>query len=131
MSEAALNKEQVLSIFREFQTENPGYEILIVLSAEGILEFSSDEGFCTPEEAKNLLKAWKEHESAVIIGEDRFPILSWEELQFAARNVRGKGVLVGAKTKTNRYVVIKISAETKAAPTIAAIKVNRWSWNLI
>ena len=117
--------------FQAFQEENPGFEILLALSAEGNLEFTTEDAFCSPEDAQKMFKAWHEHGSAVVIGEDRFPILSWEELQFAARNVRGKGSLVGAKTKSGRYGIAKLSGSAKLAPTIAAIKFNRWSWDII
>ncbi len=131
MCPEALQSDEIVSKFREYQTSHAGSEILLILTNKGELEFSTDPTFCSQEDAQNLLKAWLSRESAAQIGEDRYPILSWEELQFAARNIHGKGALVGCKTKTNRYVVVKLAPTSKEAPTIAAIHLNRWSWNLI
>lgn len=131
MNSATFDSDELNAQFLQFQLENPGFDSIIVLSPEGKLEYVSDPAICSEQEAAQLFHAWKEHQSAVILGEDRFPILSWEELQFAARNVKGKGMLVGSRTKTNRYVVIKLGPTAKIAPTIAAIQVNRWAWNVV
>ena len=129
MSENSLNIEKILAEYAQFQADNPGFAEIIILTSTGELEYGSDPTFCSKEEAKPLFDAWMNHGSAVEIGGNRYPVLSWEVMQFAARNVKGKGALVGCKTKTDRYVVVHL--EAKVAPTMAAIKFNRWSWDVI
>jgi hypothetical protein len=133
-SPARLDPVRISQLFKQFQSEHKGYEVLLIFTPKGDLEFTSDEGFLSPKDVQNLYKAWQEHEPAFFIGEDRFPILSWAELQFAASNIKGKGIVVGTKTKTNRFVVMKVDPGTKWEPNIAnyAVKMlNQWSWDLI
>ena len=74
---------------------------MLILKSDGSLEYISDATFCTQEQAKELFDAWMNHKSACMLGEDRYAILSWEIYQLAGRNVKGKGAIVGAKTKTD------------------------------
>ena len=93
----------------------------------------TEEGFFSSEEARQLFFAWQNHEDAFFIGEERFPILSWNETQFAARNIKSKLIIVGTKTRTNRYVVMKVDPGTLWQPNIAALAstmLNLWSRNL-
>lgn len=131
MSTEKLNIEHVMTEYKTFQEQNQSFGELIILSPNGNLEYTHPSEFCSDSEAQSLFEAWKNHGSAAVIGEDRYPIISWEELQFAARNVKGKGALVGCKTKTNRYIVVHLLPGAKDGPTTAAIKLNRWSWSII
>ena len=131
MSAEKLDFEKFLAEYRDFQQEHPSFGEIFILSSTGGLEFCSPADYCTEAEAQVLLDSWQNHGSAAVIGEDRYPIISWEELQFAARNVRGKGALIGCKTKSDRYVVIHLLPGAKDGPTTAAIKLNRWSWQII
>ena len=129
----ALNIDKISRAFQNLQQDNMGYERLIVLSHEGTMEFTTDPDLCSPDEAVGLYQAWKGHRPAVMMGDHRFPILSWGELQFAAGKRDGNGYLVGSKTKTNRYAVVKINPGKERTPNIAALAatiVNRWAWNL-
>jgi ethanolamine utilization protein EutA len=131
---SSLNPEKIIQSFKQFQAEHIGYEILVVLTPEGELEFTTDKSFLTPKDAKNILKAWQEHEPAFVIGENRFPIVSWDQFLFAASNTKGKGIVVGTKTKTNRFILMKVDPGTKMKPNIAALAaklLNQWSWELI
>ena len=131
MTSSALNIPKIMDQYQQFCDQNGGFDTILILTSTGDLEYISDKNFCTPAQAKDLYNAWINHESAVTMGNDRYPILNWEILQFAARNVHKKGALVGCKTKTNRYVVCHLSPQSNNAPTIAAIKLNRFSWNVI
>jgi hypothetical protein len=118
----------------KFQKENPGHDVLFILSPDGELEFTSDYKFVTPSEAKKLYNAWKEHESAFFIGEKRFAILSWNELLFAAQSIKGKMIIVGSKTKSNCFALMKVDPGTLWQPNVAALsskRLNEWAWNLI
>ena len=98
-----MDAEQIKNKYQEFQDANNGFAEAMILSKEGKILFSLDPNYITEDEAKNFMDAWLTKKSAVIIGDNRFPILSHEEIQFAARNVKGKGALVGTKTKENHY----------------------------
>ncbi len=122
--------DKLKSKYLEFQTENEGFGNLILLSKEGEIIFSLDPNFIGGTEAKELMDSWLNHKSAFVIGENRYPILSWEELQFAARNVKGKGAIIGTRTKSNEYTLVHLSPASKIAPTMGSIKLNRWVWDL-
>ncbi|MFX1237144.1 MAG: ethanolamine ammonia-lyase reactivating factor EutA, partial [Promethearchaeota archaeon] len=130
-----LNIEEVLKAFKDFQQENDGYDKLLVLNSKGEIELTSNPDFCTAKEAKNLLNAWKEHEAFFTIANNRYPILSSEDFQFAAGSNQSNGYLVGSKTKSNRYVLVNVTkGPILMKPNIArvaAIDVNKWSWDLI
>ena len=55
-NESTLNIEEIQQAFQAFQEENPGFETLLVLSSDGILEYSTDTAFCSVEDGKNLLR---------------------------------------------------------------------------
>jgi len=124
-----LDENQFNAEFGQFQQEFPGFGELILLTKEGKIVFSTKSGFFTDEDAKTLINTWFTHQSAVVWGTDRFPILNWEELQFAARNVHGKGALVGTKTKSGLYAVVHIKPDGSIPPSLGAIHLNRWIWN--
>lgn len=126
-----MEAEQIIEKYKEFQDANNGFEELMMFSKEGDLLFSLNPNYITETEAKNLMEAWLNKQSAVVIGNIRYPILSHEILQFAARNVKGQGALVGTKTNEDHYVVAHLSASSRFPPTIAAINLNRWAWNLL
>jgi ethanolamine utilization protein EutA len=126
--------EKITKAFKEFQAQHKGYESIFILTPEGNFEFTTENKYWSPENARDIFNAWQKHESAFFIGQDRFPIVSWANLQFAARNTQDKGIVVGTKTKTNRYIVMKVAPGTKREPNIAALAatlLNQWSWNLI
>ena len=131
MNANELDMDRILAEYQKFQELHPSYSEIIIISPNGGLEYCSHKDFCSEEDVKALFDAWMNHGPAAVLSGDRYPILSWEELQFAARNVRGKGALVGCKTKTHRYVLIHLNPNAKEAPTTAAIKLNRWSWDVI
>ncbi|MBN1801482.1 MAG: ethanolamine ammonia-lyase reactivating factor EutA [Candidatus Lokiarchaeota archaeon] len=130
-----LDIDKTLNAFEDFQQNHEGYEKLLILNSKGEIELSSDPNFCTAEEARNLLSAWKEHKAFFTIGDNRYPILSSEELQFAAGSNQSNGYIVGSKTKNNRYALVNITkGPILMRPNIArvaAIDVNKWSWDLI
>ncbi|UYP46280.1 hypothetical protein NEF87_002565 [Candidatus Lokiarchaeum ossiferum] len=126
-----METEQIIEKYKEFQDANNGFEELMIFSEKGDLLFSLNPNYITEIEAKSLMEAWLTKQSAVVIGEVRYPILSHEILQFAARNVKGQGALVGTKTKKDNYVVAHLNATSRFPPTIAAINLNRWAWNLL
>lgn len=126
-----MNEEKIKSEYLEFQNEHEGFGNLMVLNNEGQILFSLDPNFASKEEGKALMDAWLNNKSAIKIGEKRYPILSWEEIQFAARNVKDKDALIGCKVKSKNYVVVHLEKGAKISPAIASIALNRWSWDKI
>ncbi len=131
----AIDCDKIIEAFKAFQQEHEGYDKLLVLNSRGEIALSSDPNFCTQEEAGKLLNAWKKHEAFFTIGNNRYPILSSEDFQFAAGSNNSNGYLVGSKTKSNLYILVNITkGSILMKPNIArvaAIDVNKWSWNLI
>lgn len=117
--------------FEEFQQEFPDFDLFFILNSTGEILYSSEPDKVNPEQTQDLMHAWLNRESACQLGEDRYPILSWEPLQFAARNVKGKGAIVGTITQSSYYLLAHLKLGAKLAPAIGAIQLNRKFWKLI
>jgi ethanolamine utilization protein EutA len=132
LKRAELDHTTIPQLFSAFQAEHPGYEALLILSSNGDLEFSSDPRLWTASDIAGMLKAWQGHEPAFVLGDNRYPILTWDDFQFAACNKESKAIIVGTKTKSNRYVILKCDPGTQWAPNIASyvVKVLKlWAWD--
>ena len=126
-----MDEEKIKTEYATFQDEHEGFGDFAILNRNGEVIFRLNQNFVTDEEGKILMDAWLNHKSAVEWTNKRYPILSWEEIQFAARNVKDKDALIGCITKSKNFIVVHLKAGAKAAPAIAAIALNRWSWDKI
>ncbi|MFW9936342.1 MAG: hypothetical protein ACFFD5_01750 [Candidatus Thorarchaeota archaeon] len=110
---------------REFE----GVEEVFLLNSEGNIEFKSEDFKLTSEEAKGILNAWKQKESALKFQDSRFAILKNDEIQLAAKNiVGGKGNIVGSVTKEGDYLI----AHTRDEGMIIlewSIFINKVAWS--
>jgi len=106
-----------------------GVEEVFVLNKEGELLFKSSEFSLPPEEAKEILLAWKEKRPSLKFQEKRYAILKNDELQLAAKNItEGKGNIVGSITKEGVYLI----AHTQDKGLILlewAIHINKVAWS--
>ena len=109
--------------------EYEGMEQIFVLSPEGEIIFKSEDFSLSNEEAKAILKAWKESETALMFQGNRYAILKNDEIQLAAKNiVGGKGNIVGSVTKEGDYVI----AHTQDKGLIVlewSIFINKIAWS--
>ena len=116
--------DYLVSELREFE----GMEEIFVLDSSGNILFKSEDFQLTSEEAKAILKAWREKESALMFQDLRFAILKNDEIQLAAKNiVGGKGNIVGSVTKEGDYLI----AHTQEEGLIAlewSIFINKVAW---
>lgn len=110
---------------REFE----GVEEVFLLNSEGNIIFKSEDFKLTSEEAKGILNAWKQKESALKFQDSRFAILKNDEIQLAAKNiVGGKGNIVGSVTKEGDYLI----AHTRDEGMIIlewSIFINKVAWS--
>lgn len=109
--------------------EYDGMEEIFVLSPESKILFKSEEFQLSDEEAKAILKAWKENEPALMFQSYRYAILKNDEIQLAAKNiVGGKGNIVGSVTKEGEYII----AHTQDMGLILlewSIFINKVAWS--
>ena len=109
--------------------EFEGMEEIFVLDPNGNILFKSEDFQLSDEEAKAILKAWKEKESALLFQNHRFAILKNDEIQLAAKNiVGGKGNIVGSITKGGDYLL----ARTRDEGMIVlewSIFINKVAWS--
>ena len=126
-----MDTEKLHEDYHQFQETNEGFAEMMILTNEGTILFLTDSTFLSAEDARNVMDAWLNRKSAAVVGEDRYPILSWEAIQFAARNVNGKGALIGCLTKSGDYIVVHLTPKCRTPPAIAAINLNRWSWHIV
>ncbi|MHA2001529.1 MAG: hypothetical protein ACTSVU_05500 [Promethearchaeota archaeon] len=126
-----MDTESISNEYKSFQESHPGYGNIIILSIEGEILYTSDPDWISPDQAKNFMDAWLNNGPALILGEDRFSIINWFDLQFAAKNVRGKGAFVGSKTKLDHYVLAFLPPGSKVPLTVGAIEINRWVWDRV
>jgi len=116
--------DNLVDELREFE----GMEEIFVLDSNGNILFKSEEYQLSSDEAKAILKAWKEKESALMFQNSRFAILKNDEIQLAAKNiVGGKGNIVGSITKEGDYLI----AHTRDEGLIViewSIFINKVAW---
>jgi hypothetical protein len=109
--------------------EYDGMEEIFVLSPEGEILFKSEDFPLSNEEAKAILKAWKENETALMFQGNRYAILKNDEIQLAAKNiVGGKGNIIGSVTKEGDYLL----AHTQDKGLIVlewSIFINKIAWS--
>jgi len=109
--------------------EHEGMEEILLLNSEGDVIYKSEDFSLSTDEAKALLKAWKEKEPAIIFQGLRFAILKNDEIQLAAKNITGgKGNIVGSITKEGDYLV----AHTRDEGLILlewSIFINKVAWS--
>lgn len=116
--------DYLVNELREFE----GMEEIFVLDSNGNILFKSEDFQLSSEEAKAILKAWMEKESALMFQDLRFAILKNDEIQLAAKNiVGGKGNVIGSITKEGDYLI----AHTRDEGLIVlewSIFVNKVAW---
>ncbi len=109
--------------------EHEGMEEIFLLNSEGDIIYKSGDFVLSPDEAKAILRAWKEKEPAIIFQGLRFAILKNDEIQLAAKNITGgKGNIVGSITKEGDYLV----AHTRDEGLILlewSIFINKVAWS--
>ena len=109
--------------------EYEGMQEIFVLSPEGEIIFKSEDFSLSNEEAKAILKAWKESETALMFQGNRYAILKNDEIQLAAKNiVGGKGNIVGSITREGDYII----AHTQDEGLIVlewSIFINKVAWS--
>ena len=116
--------DYLVNELREFE----GMEEIFVLDSNGNILFKSEDSQLSSEEAKAILKAWREKESALMFQDLRFAILKNDEIQLAAKNiVGGKGNVIGSVTKEGDYLI----AHTRDEGLIVlewSIFINKVAW---
>ena len=117
--------DYLVNELREFE----GMEEIFVLDSNGNILFKSEDFRLSSEEAKAILRAWMEKESALMFQDLRFAILKNDEIQLAAKNiVGGKGNIVGSITKEGDYII----AHTQDKGLIVlewSIFINKVAWS--
>jgi len=87
--------------------EREDVQEIFLLDAEGNVAFKSGEFPLEADEAKAILKSWKEKEQAIMFQGSRFAILKNDDIQLAAKNIaQGKGNIAGSITKEGDYLII-------------------------
>ncbi len=116
--------DYLVNELREFE----GMEEIFALDSKGNILFKSEDFQLSSEEAKAILKAWREKESALLFQDLRFAILKNDEIQLAAKNiVGGKGNVIGSITKDGDYLI----AHTRDEGLIVlewSIFINKVAW---
>jgi len=117
--------DYLVNELREFE----GMEEIFVLDSNGNILFKSEDFQLSNEEAKAILKAWREKESALLFQDLRFAILKNDEIQLAAKNIiGGKGNVIGSITKEGDYLI----AHTRDEGLIVlewSIFINKVAWS--
>ena len=116
--------DYLVNELREFE----GMEEIFVLDSNGNILFKSEDFQLSSEEAKAILKAWREKESALMFQDLRFAILKNDDIQLAAKNiVGGNGNIIGSVTKEGDYLI----AHTRDEGLIVlewSIFINKVAW---
>lgn len=108
--------------------EREGVEEVFLLDADGNVVNKSGDFALEADEAKALLKGWKEQEQAIMFQGSRFAILKNDDIQLAAKNIaQGKGNIAGSITKEGDYLII----HTQDAGMLLewSIFINKVAWD--
>lgn len=112
--------------------EYSGVEEVLLLNSEGEVIFKTSTILpITNEEAKAILKAWKEKESSLTYQNFRYAILKNDDIQLAAKNISGgKGNIAGSITKDgDSYLLVHTSQDTDIILLEWSILVNKVAWS--
>ena len=112
--------------------EYSGVEEVLLLNSEGEVIFkTSTINPITNEEAKAILKAWKEKEPSLTYQNFRYAILKNDDIQLAAKNISGgKGNIAGSITKEgDSYLLVHTSQDTDIILLEWSILVNKVAWS--
>jgi len=123
--------EQRFTQLVEQLNEYEGVEEIFLLNNEGEIVFKSTSiAPLTGEEAKSLLKSWKEKEPSLNYQNSRYAILKNDDIQLAAKNIAGgKGNIAGSITKEGDFLIAHISPETGMILLEWSIFVNKVAWS--
>jgi len=123
--------EQRFNQLIELLNEYEGVEEVFLLNSEGEIVFKSTSiAPMTVEEAKSLLKAWKEKAPSLNYQNSRYAILKNDDIQLAAKNIAGgKGNIAGSITKGGDYLVAHIAPDTGMILLEWSIFVNKVAWS--
>jgi hypothetical protein len=124
-----MDVEKIKTEYAKFQEKGPDFGNLMILSREGNLLWSLDPDFTTEDQTKGLMDVWLNSKPAVELNGNRYPILKWDELQFAAKNTAGKGAIIGCVCKSKNFAVVQYSGTGNLIG--ATVELNRWSWNIV
>lgn len=123
-----MNEQRFLSLLEDLK-KYEGVEEVFLLDSDGDIVYKSEEFPLSPEEAKAILKAWKQKEPALFFQNNRFAVLKNDEIQLAAKNITGgKGNIVGSITKEGDYLL----AHTRDEGMILlewSIHINKVAWS--
>ena len=112
--------------------EYSGVEEVLLLNSEGEVIFKTSTILpITNEEARAILKAWKEKESSLTYQNFRYAILKNDDIQLAAKNISGgKGNIAGSITKDgDSYLLVHTSQDTDIILLEWSILVNKVAWS--
>ena len=126
-----MEEQEFNQIVDELNTYD-GIEEVFLLNSEGEVLFkSSTINPLTNEEAKAILKSWKEKEPSLTYQNFRYAILKNDDIQLAAKNISGgKGNIAGSITKEgDSYLLVHISQDTDMILIEWSIFVNKVAWN--
>ena len=123
--------EQRFTQLVEQLNEYEGVEEIFLLNNEGEIVFKSTSiAPLTGEEAKSLLKSWKEKEPSLNYQNSRYAILKNDDIQLAAKNIAGgKGNIAGSITKEGDFLIAHISPDTGMILLEWSIFVNKVAWS--
>jgi len=123
--------EQRFNQLVEQLNEYEGVEEVFLINNEGEIVFKSTSiAPLTVEEAKALLRAWKEKEPSLNYQNSRYAILKNDDIQLAAKNIAGgKGNIAGSITKDGNYLIAHIAPDTGMILLEWSIFVNKVAWS--
>ena len=123
--------EQRFTQLVEQLNEYEGVEEVFLINNEGEIVFKSTSiAPLTAEEAKALLKSWKEKEPSLNYQNSRYAILKNDDIQLAAKNISGgKGNIAGSITKEGDFLIAHISPDTGMILLEWSIFVNKVAWS--
>ncbi len=100
---------------------------VFLLDKDGNIKFKSEDFELSNDEARGIIKTWKEKEKALKFQGSRFAILKHDDLQLAGKNIaQGMGNVIGSITKDGDYLVAHTEDEGMILEW--SVLINKIAW---
>ena len=124
-----MNEDNFKTLVNSMRADYEEIKEAFLIDPSGNLLYKSEDFALTESESKDLLDSWKNTKGSLNFMETRFAILKWDDIQLAAKNIKGTDNICGSITPEGNYFVVRIDdAEGKILLIEWSIYINKKVW---
>ena len=103
-----MNEDTFKTLVTNLRSEYDQIKEALLIDSSGNLLFKSEDFALGENEPKDLLDSWKNTKGALSFMGTRYAILKWDDIQLAAKNIKGTDNICGSITPEGEYFVVSI-----------------------